>query len=137
MTFMKPPHCYQHCAILALVCSACAFAQQKQGAPAEFISWFPITAAEKELNSPAVDRNAGAEILFWRVHVVDEFLSRVDLQRVFYHYVRMKIFDEKGKEKAATIDLIYGDRTSIENIAGRTVKPDGTVLELQKNAVYK
>jgi hypothetical protein len=124
-------------AVLALIFAACAFAQQKQPAPPEFISWLPITESEKQLNNPTVEKEAGAEVLFWRVHVVDEFISRTDLQRVFYHYLRLKIFDDKGKEKAATIDLTYGDRGSIIDISGRTIKPDGTILELQKNAIYK
>ena len=89
------------------------------------------------MKSPSVEKDAGAEILFWRVHVVDEILSNVDLQRVFYHYVRLKVFDEKGQEKASTIDLTYGDHGAILDVSGRTVKADGTVLDLDKKSVYK
>jgi len=60
-----------------------------------------------------------------------------DLQRVFYHYIRLKIFDEKGKEGAATIDLPFSEKTSILNVAGRTIKADGTELELKKDSVYE
>ena len=85
-----------------------------------------------------MEQDAGAEILFWRVHIVDELLSgNRDIQRVFYNYVRLKVFDEKGKEKAGTIDLTYGNRNSILDVTGRTIKADGTILELDKKAVYK
>src|SRR5262249_7282549 len=56
---------------------------------------------------------------------------------VLYHYVRLKLFDEKGVEKAATIDLTYGDRTAILDVSGRTVKPDGSILELDRKSVFK
>src|SRR5690349_20233598 len=84
-----------------------AGAQQKTMAPAEFVSWLPVTDAQRNLKSASVEKDAGAEILIWRVHVVDELLSNSDLQRVFYHYVRLTVFNEKGKEDTSTIDLTY------------------------------
>jgi hypothetical protein len=89
------------------------------------------------MKSPVVDPNAGAEVLVWRVHVVDELLSNSDLQRVLYHYVRLKIFDQKGAEKVATIDLTYRDRSSILDLSGRTVKADGSIVELDRKTIYK
>ena len=90
------------------------------------------------MKNASVEKDAGAEVLFWRVHVVDELLgSRRDLQRVSYNYIRLKIFDEKGKERSATIDLNSGDRSAILDIAGRTVKSDGSVVELDKKTVYR
>ena len=68
---------------------------------------------------------------------MDEFPGNQDIQRVLYHYIRLKIFSEKGKEAAATIDIPYEGRTSIPYIFGRTVKRDGTVVELKKDGVYE
>jgi len=89
------------------------------------------------MNSPVVDKDAGVEALFWRVHVRDELVGGQNLQRVFYHYVRLKIFDEKGKKAAATIDIPFGDKTTIPSVAGRTLKADGTELELKKDSIYE
>ena len=129
------------CSIVVVVSgfsSNSALAQQKTLAPADFIAWLPITDAERQLKAPTVDADAGAEILFWRAHIVDELLSsNRDIQRVFYHYVRLKVFDEKGKEKAGTIDLTYGNRGGILDVSGRTIKADGSIVELDKKAVYK
>jgi transglutaminase-like putative cysteine protease len=100
------------------------------------IAWLPITDAERNMKAPVVDKDAGVEALFWRVHVRDEVLGGRDLQRVYYHYVRLKVFDEKGKDKAATIDLPFDDKTSIMYVVGRTVKADGTEIELKKDSVY-
>src|SRR5258705_12386388 len=93
--------------------------------------WAPVTDAERTLSSPVVDKNAGVEALFWRVHVLDE--ARGDeFVRALHHYVRLKVFNEKGKAQVNTIDIPFGENTSIMYIAGRTIKPDGTILELTK-----
>jgi hypothetical protein len=99
-------------------------------------AWLPITDAERGMKAPMVEKDAGAEAIFWRVHVRDNLVDG-DLQRVFYHYVRLKIFNEKGKEAAATIDLPFGNKTSIKAVAGRTIKADGTELELKKESIYE
>lgn len=115
-----------------------AAAQQRTPPPPEFVSWLPVPDAERALKTPTVEKDAGAEILLWRVHVVDELLGdNRELQRVFYHYIRLKIFDDKGKEKASTIDLDYREPGGILDVAGRTIRPDGTILELDKKSVYK
>jgi hypothetical protein len=51
------------------------WAQQKTPPPGEFVQWLPITDSERQMKGPLVDKDAGAEILLWRVHVVDEYLS--------------------------------------------------------------
>ena len=123
----------------AFVCalmSAAGLAQQKQFAPAEFLVWPPITDAERQLRAPMVEKDAGAEVLVWRAHLVDEVLSRGS-QRVWYHYVRLKIFTDKGKEQASAIQLSGDGSSSIIDVAGRTIKADGTILELDKSATFQ
>jgi hypothetical protein len=100
-------------------------------------TWLPVTDAERALKTPLVDKDAGIEALFWRVHVRDEVKGGGDIRRVFYHYIRLKIFDEKGAERAATIDLPFSGKASILNVAGRTIKADGTEVELKKDSVYE
>jgi hypothetical protein len=46
------------------------------------------------------------------------------------------VFDEKGKEKAATQEIEFGNNTEILYVSGRTIKPDGTVLDLDKDAIF-
>lgn len=124
--------------LLGIAAPPRALAQQKTPAPSEFISWLPIPDAQRNLKSPSVEKDAGAEILLWRVHVVDELLgNNADLQRVFYHYIRLKVFDDKGKEATSTIDLPYREPGGILEVSGRTIKSDGTVLELDKKSIYR
>jgi len=126
-----------------IVCVLAAFcfsssAQQRTPSPGEFVQWLPISDADRQLKSPQVESDAGAEVLMYRVHVVDEILgNNRDWQRVFYHYVRLKVFDQKGMERASTIDLQYGNNTSILDVSGHTVKADGSIVELDRKTVYK
>jgi hypothetical protein len=123
-------------AIAVCYTSQPASAQQSTRAPLEFTTWLPISDSDRELKSSVIEKEAGAEILLWRVHVVDEYLSN-GLQRVLWHYVRLKVFDANGKEKAGTVDLPYRDSGGIVDVAGRTIKADGTIVELDKKAIYK
>jgi hypothetical protein len=88
------------------------------------------------MREPLVEKDAGVEALFWNVHVEDVFAGQ-DSQRILRHYVRLKIFDDKGKEKAATIDIEFGDKTGITGVAARVIKADGTILEMKKDAVFE
>jgi hypothetical protein len=110
-----------------------AFAQ----APiADAVDWLPVTDSERQTNAPSVDKDAGVEALFWRVHVTDETQGD-GVQRVYYQYVRLKIFNEKGKEKAATIEIPLDKDVGILFLTGRTIKPDGSVVELKKDAIFE
>jgi hypothetical protein len=110
-------------------------AQQRTRPPEEFIQWLQISEFDRQLKNAIVKKDSGAEILLWRVHVVDEYVGD-GLQRVLYNYVRMKIFNADGKEKAGTVDLPYKD-SNILDVSGRTIKPDGSIIELDRKSVYK
>ncbi len=116
--------------------AGCAIAQIKTPLPPEFAAWLPVTEAERALKAPVVEKDAGAEILIWRARVVDEFQGS-DLQRVLYNYIRVKVFDEKGKEKAASVDLPYREPGMIMFVSGRTIKADGTIVELDPKTVFR
>jgi hypothetical protein len=102
--------------------------------------WKPILPAELAMAAPVVQPDADAEALLWEVRVADDdqggmydFRPRT----VFDHYLRVKIFTERGREAHATVDLPYAGDISIENVAARTVKADGTIVELKKSDVHK
>jgi hypothetical protein len=99
-------------------------------------AWLPVSDAELRMKTPQVEKDAGVEALFWRVHVMDHVVNGSELQRYLIHYVRLKVFDEKGKSKVATIEIPYSERESVSFVTGRTIKADGTVLELKKENVF-
>src|SRR5437667_8410971 len=89
--------------------------------------WRPIEPSNLALKAPVVEQDADAEAIFWDVQV-DFNPSKT----VFANYVRIKIFTERGKELRSKIELRYSSKSKIEDIAGRTIKADGTVVELKK-----
>jgi hypothetical protein len=114
--------------LTAIVCilSLSAFAQSLQ--------WKPVDPAHLSQSAPTIEKDADAEALFWEVHVKDEYDG--DLRTVFYNYIRLKVFTERGVEKHGKVDILYFGRGNVRDIAGRTIKPDGTIVELKKDAVF-
>jgi hypothetical protein len=96
--------------------------------------WLPITEAEMQMKAPVVDKNAGIEALFTRVHVADDWSGA--FHRISVHYIRLKVFTQEGKDKAANFDIPYDKDTTVAGVSGRTIKPDGTILELSKDAIH-
>src|SRR5258708_143979 len=98
--------------------------------------WKPVDPADLALKSPRVEKDADAEAIFWEVWVMDEGEGGSP-RTVLTHYVRLKIFTARGREKHSTIDLAVAGKIRIADVAGRTIKPDGTILELKKDAVFE
>ena len=53
------------------------------------------------------------------------------------HYVRIKIFTERGRDEHSKIDIPYLGGMKIKDVAARTIKPDGTIVELPKKTSSK
>jgi hypothetical protein len=102
--------------------------------------WKPITPAELALKAPVVEKDADAEAIFWEVRVADEIEGSTP-RTVLTHYVRIKIFTERGRESQSKVDILYGrifgSDIKIKDIIGRTIKPDGTIIELKKEDVFE
>lgn len=112
-------------AALALVCVPALRAAEE---------WKPVDPADLALRKARVDPDADAEAIFWEVWVTDQPISgKIE----FDHYLRLKIFTEHGRDTHSTIDLPFAGKSSITDIAGRTIKPDGSIVELTSGAVYE
>jgi transglutaminase-like putative cysteine protease len=104
-------------------------------AQAQFQGWKPIDPAHVALKAPVVDKDADAEAIFWEVYFKDEWDGSVP-RKVLSHYIRIKVFTQRGVENHGKVDLVYSDRGAIRDIAARTIKPDGSVVEMKKDAVF-
>jgi transglutaminase-like putative cysteine protease len=96
----------------------------------------PVDPAELSLKSSTVEKEADAEGLFWEVRIDDH----PDGDLIFSHYIRVKVFTDRGRESQSRIDLeygkMYGTETKIQDIAARTIKPDGSIVELKKSDIF-
>src|SRR5262245_60455768 len=99
--------------------------------------WKPVDPGELALKTPTVEKDADAEALFWEVKIDDD--PEGDL--IFNHYIRIKVFTERGRESQSKIDIEFGKlgrgEIKIKDIAARTIKADGTIVELKKDDVFE
>ena len=106
-------------------------------------NWQAISPTELQMKTPQVEPDADAEVLFWEVRIVDDYFQRSGWQSVLNHHVRIKVFTERGREKNSKVDIPFGnilDPTSkviIRDIAARTIKPDGTIIDLKPEDIFE
>jgi hypothetical protein len=118
--------------VLALIClflfSATVFAYGDD--------WRPIDPADLALKTPVVEKDADAEGIFWDVKVLDEE-DGGGFRKVLNHYIRIKIFTDRGRESQSRIDIVYSNGESIKDVAARTIKADGSIIEIKKEDVLE
>ncbi|MBC7911958.1 MAG: DUF3857 and transglutaminase domain-containing protein [Pyrinomonadaceae bacterium] len=95
--------------------------------------WRPIDPAHLALKTPVVEKDADAEVIFWEVRIDDG--ERGELEES--HYVRVKIFTERGKELYSKIEIPFFNFTKIKDLAARTIKADGAIIELKKEDIFE
>jgi len=94
--------------------------------------WREVTPAERQMKSPKVESDADAEVIFWEVRVDDSNAESM----VMKHYIRVKVFTERGREKYSKVDIPFAKGIKIRGIVARVIKEDGTIIELTKNDVF-
>ena len=122
--------------LLPTLLALCLFAAFAAPALASGDDWKPIDPAHLAMKAPVVESDADAEGIFWEVRMDDN--ENGDL--IFNHYLRVKVFTERGRESQSKIDLLYGklygSEIKISDIAARTIKPDGSIVELKKEDIF-
>jgi len=99
--------------------------------------WKPLDPAHLALKQPKIDPTASAEALLWEVKVADDLDGNRTPLTVYDHYLRAKIFTDRGREAFATIDIPFGKNVSIREIDARTIRPDGSIVELKRSDIYE
>lgn len=97
--------------------------------------WRPVTESERTQKTPRVDPAADAEAVFWDIKLEDS-AEGGDLRLAMNHYIRIKIFTDRGREKYATVEIPQLGKQRVSDVAGRTIKPDGSIAELKKDAIF-
>lgn len=105
--------------------------------------WREVTSAEIQMKSPKVEPDAEAEVLFWEVRIVDAFVPRAGFKTTLHHYIRTKIFTERGRENHSKFDIPYGRisdlgvNVTVTDIAARTIRPDGSILNVAPPDIFE
>ena len=100
----------------------------------------PASAAEKwpdfdpsEFNQTAskIDPEAGAEVIRREVS-----LDQSDMPHEEKVWLRVRIYNQKGVEDYAKIEIPYGSDRDVRGIEARVIFPDGTIRELDRKDIY-
>ena len=113
-----------------VVCSAVSLSARAVEDP---VVWRPVTAEEMQMKTPKVEADADAEAIFWEVRLDDKKLSKLS----YSHYVRVKIFTERGRERFSKMDIPFTKGRKVENVAARVIKPDGSIIELKAADIFE
>lgn len=95
--------------------------------------WREVTSAELQMKSPKVDPDADAEAIFWEVRIDDSSDENLTIK----HYVRVKIFTERGREKYSKFDVPFTKGTKIKDLEARIIQPDGSAAEITKDEIFE
>lgn len=98
--------------------------------------WRPVTPEELSATKSPLDPNADAEAMFREVRLLNEAATFGYPVNVITEYVRLKIYTARGKDKYGLVQIPYWGKSIISGVEGRTIKPDGTILELKKDAIF-
>lgn len=99
-------------------------------------SWAPVSREDLALKQGRVEADADAEVLEWEIQVKDEW-SGEEIRSSQTQRQRIKIFSERGRDKYTRIDIPYTKGTRLSDVAARTIRPDGTVIEVKKDAILE
>ncbi|QQS40470.1 MAG: DUF3857 domain-containing protein [Acidobacteriota bacterium] len=111
-------------------------------ASAQANGWRPVSPEEFSSNTALVEKNADAEVIFWDVRVEDQYVPKTGFRTNLDHYIRIKIFSDRGREDNAKVEIPYGNLTSLDarveisEIAARTTKRDGTIINLKQEDIF-
>jgi hypothetical protein len=103
---------------------------------AQAVDWKPLDSADLPLKSPRVDPAADAEVLFWELWIADAAANNEYPYTTYTHYVRMKIFTDRGVKRFGTVDIEYHGKEFISDVAARTIHPDGSIQEMGHDAIF-
>jgi len=93
---------------------------------------WPAPAPEEFTSArPALDPEAGAEILFYEVS-----MDEGGLDAFWTHTVRARILDERGIKHFAKIEILHDRNAYIRQIEARTSRADGTSTTLERSEIF-
>lgn len=115
-------------AMLLVVISVSAFAGFAQDK-----DWRPISPEDVAAKTPIVEPDADAEAIFWETRIDDSGSYELAIR----HYVRVKIFTERGREKYSKFDIPFVKGEKIKDLAARVIKTDGSIVEIKKEDIFE
>ena len=98
--------------------------------------WKPVDPLELVMAQPLVDKDADAEVLEWEIRIGDDVTMFGESQSTRWHVMRVKVFTPRGKETQGNVEIPYAAGDVVSDVAGRTIRPDGPIVDLAPDAVF-
>ncbi|MBC7796011.1 MAG: DUF3857 and transglutaminase domain-containing protein [Pyrinomonadaceae bacterium] len=95
--------------------------------------WKPISPEELAQKKSKVEADADAEAMFWEVRVDDSSQDSL----VLNHYIRVKIFTERGREQFSKVDVEFSKNSRVKDVDARVIKSDGSITGLNPKDVFE
>ncbi|QQS40480.1 MAG: DUF3857 and transglutaminase domain-containing protein [Acidobacteriota bacterium] len=124
---------YSGSSFKTLVFAAVLFTSTYGVLAAERPEWKPVSKAELEMTEPVVQPGADAEAIFWEVDFNDKSGWKFEVR----HYVRIKIFTDRGREQYSKFNIEFGNETKIRDIAARVIDPSGEIYEVRESEIFE
>src|SRR5688500_797451 len=115
---------------LSCLCLCAAVATTVSGQDKD---WRAVSPEELSIKAPVVEPGADAEASFWEVRIDDSSSEDLSLR----HYVRVKIFTERGREKYSKFDIPFTKSLKIRDLAARVVRADGSSTEILEKDIFE
>ncbi len=104
-------------------------------APAYASKWEPIPASALAEKKARVDPDADAEALLWEIRVQDD-LTAAGIESQLSQHIRIQVYTDRGAEEYGKVDIPYASGSDLDDFEARVVRPDGSIVEIKKNAVF-
>lgn len=95
-------------------------------------TWRAVSLQELDQKTAVAEPDADAEAIFWDVWIDDSDSDGFSMR----HYVRVKVFTERGREKYSKFDIPYVRGLKIKDLAARVVRADGTSVEIAEKEIF-
>ena len=95
-------------------------------------TWRAVSQQELDQKAAVAEPDADAEAIFWDVWIDDSDSDGFSMR----HYVRVKVFTERGREKYSKFDIPYVRGLKIKDLAARVVRADGTSVEIAEKEIF-
>ncbi len=104
--------------------------------PVRAEKWKAPNPAELALLAPAIDKDADAEVLEWDVRVAEQ-IENGEPVVVYDHYIRMKIFTERGRDTYGRVDITHGSDVRVSAVEARTIAATGAIQEVKGSDIFR
>jgi hypothetical protein len=129
-----PQYRRRPCCLGAAALAALTFVLAASPVSAE--KWKTPNPAELALAAPAIDKDADAEVLEWDVRVAEAFENGEPVV-VYDHYIRMKIFTDRGRDTYGRVDITHGSDVRISAVEARTIAASGLIQEVKGSDIFR